>query len=151
MTSQGPKKPLKAKQAPRLYTLREYHEECTECGDFQIDSGKVIIPLHMRETFINQALKSRRMRGRSKEEIADFYKSRGYTAGLRLESEEAFDSLFLLPGHSRGDTLKNKYGVVYPWDFERQYRVTGMVTGMQWPYLQFKVIKAVLLLDPRKY
>jgi hypothetical protein len=145
IVSQGPKKPLKA-NPPRHYTLRVYHEECTECGDFEIDSGKVVVPVHLREQLIQNSMKSGAMRGWKYERVAEVYKSRGYEVGsLRLETDAEFDALFLLPGRTKEDTIRNSA----PWDFERKYRVTGVITGLKWQYVQFKVLKAVLIKKKR--
>lgn len=143
-TKQGGNESLK-------YTLLVHHDECTECGDFEIDSGEVSVPAFMRPAFIRAKMNWGVTRKWPRRRIVKMLEARSYQVGsVSLPSEAAFDSLFLLPGHQRGDTLKNKYGIVYPWDFDRRYRVTGEITGINRHYLVFHAKRAVLLGDTLK-
>ncbi|MBF9221015.1 hypothetical protein [Hymenobacter ruricola] len=130
------------------HTLLVYHDECTECGDFEIDSGEVQVPVFMRPAFIQAKMNSGVTRKWPRRRIVKMLEARDYQVGsVALVSEAAFDSLFLLPGHHRDDTLKNKYGIVYPWDFDRRYRVTGEIIGIKAHYLQFKIHTATRITD----
>ena len=40
-----------AQDAPALQTAVVHHEECTECGDFELDSGAVIMKLFRKSAF----------------------------------------------------------------------------------------------------
>ena len=147
--------------APALQTIVVRHNECTECGDFELDSGAVIIPLKLRSQYVkaNARWYSRFNGGwdgsvhktdsvkdiRSQEAKLKLMRYRLYT--VRLASESAFDSLFLLPGRTRDDTIKNSAGNVYPWDFNRRYRATVEVVGLEGRYLAVRVHKAVRLPD----
>lgn len=63
---------------------------------------------------------------------------------VKLESERDFENLFLLPGKKPS----NSYGPSdNPWDFNRRYRATVEVVGMQGRYLTVRVHKAVRLAD----
>lgn len=157
-----------AQDAPALQTAVVHHDECTECGDFELDSGAVIIPLKLRSQYIQKnASWSAHFRGADsngwgsaarKVDSADSLKSiknqsdklrfmryRLYT--VKLVNEAAFDSLFLLPGRTRDDTIRNSAGNIYPWDFNRRYRVMFGVIGMDGRYLMVRVRKAVRLPD----
>ena len=48
---------------------------------------------------------------------------------------------------TRDDTIRNSAGNVYPWDFNRRYRVMVGVVGTDGRYLTVRVRKAVRLAD----
>jgi hypothetical protein len=61
---------------------------------------------------------------------------------VRVASDSAFDSLFLLPGRTRDDTIMGS-----AWDFNRRYRATVEAVGMEGRYLTVRIRKAVRLAD----
>lgn len=140
---------------PRQFSIVVYHAECTECGDFEIESGEVKVPLAFRERFLQAVANSPRSGpgdySTRYSRLLAYCNATGWRVGnVKLASEAAFDKLFLLPGRTRTDTIKNKFGVVYPWDFNRRYRVTVEVVGIKWSYLTVRVRKAVRLSDRKE-
>lgn len=130
---------------PHSFTIVIHHDECTECGDFELDSGKVSVPLELRRSYIEACVKSPRFGNTpdKKARLIAFNNRIGYRVGnVKLESEAAVDSLFLLPGRKRDDTIMTNQ-----WDFNRRYRATVEVTGIKWSYLAVRVRKAVRLAD----
>lgn len=131
--------------ASASYTLRVYHRECTSCGDLEIDSGAVVVPPALRAEFVGAWQRSF---GRPPSTInwTSRWEQNEYRVGnVRLDRDSTFDAMFLLPGRTRTDTIRNKYGAVYPWDFGRRYRVTGRIVGIEGLLLLFHVEKAALL------
>lgn len=142
--------------APTSQTVVVHHDECTECGDFELDSGAVIVPLQLRsqyvranarwQFFINKGWDNPTQKVDSlaiiRRQEAKFRLMHYRLYTVRLASESAFDSLFLLPGRTRDDTIGGN-----AWDFNRRYRTTVEVVGMQGRYLTVRVRKAVRLAD----
>jgi hypothetical protein len=124
------------------YTLLVRHGECTSCGDMEIDSGSVVVPLALRAEFVQNW--QHQFRNSAPGTQAKNWQDRNYQVGnVRIDNDSTFDAMYLLPGRLRNDDAG--YGWKTPWDFGRQYRVTGRVVGTRGLYLQFHVEKAVLL------
>jgi hypothetical protein len=142
--------------APALQTVVVHHDECTECGDFEFDSGAVVVPLKLRpqytranarwHSFINRGWDNSTQKVdsltsiRRQEAKLKLMRYRLYT--VRVASDSAFDSLFLLPGRTRDDTVAGS-----AWDFNRRYRATVEAVGLEGRYLTVRVHKVVRLAD----
>lgn len=135
----------------QLFTIVVQHEECTECGDLEIESGEVVVPVALRERYLQAFANSPRS---GMGDYSDRYgrtlarcEARGWRVGnVKLESDKDFENLFLLPGKKPS----NSYGPEdNPWDFNRRYRATVEVVGIKWSYLTVRVRKAVRLADSR--
>lgn len=142
--------------APALQAVVVHHSECTECGDFELDSGAVIIPFRLRSQYtVANARWQSHISGswdkstrradslaniRRQEVKLKLMRYRLYT--VRVASDSAFDSLFLLPGRTHGDTIAGS-----AWDFNRRYRATVEAVGLEGRYLTVRVHKAVRLAD----
>jgi len=132
---------------PQLFTIVVLHNECTECGDCEIDSGKVVVPKELQRSYIDACAKSPRFGNTpdKRARLIAFNNRIGYQVGnVKLESDKDFEDLFLLSGKKPS----NSYGPSdNPWDFNRRYRITVEVTGIKWSYLAVRVRKAVRLAD----
>jgi hypothetical protein len=143
-------------EVPAWQTVVVHHDECTECGDFELDSGAIIIPLKLRPQYTRANARwqsrisvawddsTRKVDSiayiRRQEAKLKLMRYRLYT--VRLASDSAFDSLFLLPGRTRDDTIMGS-----AWDFNRRYRATVEAVGMEGRYLTVRVRKTVRLAD----
>lgn len=133
----------------RNYTVIISYCACTDGGDYSVDSGAVIIPAQLRQSYIDERCKRAKLYGASRETIASQLASNGYqTWALRATSVAAWDSLFTPPKRASDSKLsESKARAIQGSYWRRRYRVTGTVAGINGPYLVFKVLKAVRVKD----
>jgi len=149
----GQRGPSPRRAEPRQFTIVVYHDECTECGDIEIDSGEVKVPLTLRERYLQAFAKSPRSGpgdysakyGR----CLAYCHANGWRVGnMKLKSEGNFENLFLLAGKKPSNSYDSSDN---PWDFNRRYRVTVEVVGIKWSYLTVRVRKSVRQSDRKNY
>lgn len=126
-----------------VYTLSVHHSECTDCADFEIENGAIQVP----DRFWQSYFQYKKTHTKSSQNIGLSERTRvNYrVTDLMLENDSIFNSLFLLPGRTLNDTIRNNVGNIYPWDFTRHYRITGSIIGFREGYLIFRLRKATLL------
>lgn len=151
--SVGRPRPVPTSPKPTVFIIVVHHDECTECGDVEIESGEVKVPVALRERYLQAVVSSPRSgRGDYQERysrlLARCNDMSWRVGNVKLASEKDFERLFLLPGKKPS----NSYDISdNPWDFRRRYRVTVEVVGIKWSYLTVRVRKAVRLADRKDY
>jgi len=134
---------------PQLFTVVVHHDECTECGDIELDSGTVVVPTAMHERYLQAFANSPRSGPGNYSDrygrLSRYHAAYGWRVhNVKMASDKYFESLFLLSGKKPS----NSYGPEdNPWDFNRRYRVTVEIVGIKWSYLTVRVRKAVRLAD----
>lgn len=141
-------KPHSTINKPKQYTVTIYYCACTGGGDFSVDSGEVVVPAHLRQSYIDALSKYAKLYG-TREQIIKRATSNGYrTSALRAATPAAWNSLFTPPKRSNQDLLVEDEGRGIQGSYwRRRYRISGTVIGLDGPYPVFKIQKARRIAD----
>lgn len=133
---------------PPQNTVTIHYCACTDGGDFSVDSGEVIVPEQLRQSYIDALSKRAKLYG-TREAIVKRTAVNGYrVSSLRAATPASWDSLFTPPKRSSSVRIsEDKDRVIQSNYWRRRYRVTGTVTGLNGACLVFKVQKALRIVD----
>ncbi|MDO7848128.1 hypothetical protein Q5H92_17310 [Hymenobacter sp. M29] len=143
--------PVARRPFPPQYTVTIGYCACTGGGDFSVDSGEVIVPEQLRQSYIDALSKWQKLYG-TREKIVERVASNGYrVSSLRAVTPAAWDSLFTPSARNgnvaflNGKDSEERASQGSYW--RRRYRITGTVIGIAGPYPIFKIQRAVRISD----
>jgi hypothetical protein len=133
---------------PALVTVTVHYQSCSDCADFTVDSGTVVVPPRLRAAYVDAMYRHMRRYGRTLERVQRDVAARGYVCGdLRAATDASYDSLYTPPGFVNFDFPSDEEAALQVAYWQRRYRLTGTVVGLDRTYPVFRVQKAVRLAD----
>lgn len=133
-------------------TVTVYYTACSDCADFEVDSGEVVVPAPLRAAYAEAVYRAWRRVTRtspSLERVQQKLLTEGYrsSGSLRAATRASYDSLYTPPGFVNFDSPSDQEAALQVAYWHRRYRLTGTVVGLDRTYPVFKVQKAVRLAD----